>query len=90
MKAVEQLWARNKYLVMGKSQSKYFQIRQALKSPDTNFQEIEQMIEEAILLEDSKSQEINAYMHVWGYFKKKASNAEKEHFKLLLDKISIQ
>lgn len=43
------------------------------------------MIEEAILLEDSKFQEIIAFMHVWGYSKKKASNAEKEHFKLLLD-----
>ena len=51
----QQLWARNKYLVLIHSSNIYNDIRQYLK-------------------------------HIWGYFKKKATDAERKDYMLLLDR----
>ena len=53
----QQLWARNKYLVLSHSSNIYNEIRQVC----------------------------NAFQHIWGYFKKKATDAERKDYMLLLD-----
>ena len=73
------LWAKNKYLVLSHSSNIYLEIRQYLKSD----------LVEAVHVQDLIDQVSNAFQHVWGYFKKKASLAEKENFMLLLERYQV-
>lgn len=86
-KEAELLWAKHKYLVLSKSQKIYLDIRQTLKSPNCTVLDVQSLIDQAVLLEESPSQVTNAYMHIWGYFKNKAERQEKEEFLTLLEKI---
>ena len=45
---------------------------------------VQDLIDQAVALPENRGQVCNAFQHVWGYFKKKASPAEKEDFMLLL------
>ena len=54
----EELWAKNKYYVLSKSQKAYLEIREYMKESKKDFR--------------------NAILHIWGYFKKKASTIEKQ------------
>ena len=45
---------------------------------------VQDLIDQAIALPENRGQVSNAFQHVWGYFKKKASSAEKEDFMHLL------
>ncbi|MCC9680159.1 YbgA family protein [Streptococcus agalactiae] len=85
-KEAELLWAKHKYLVLSKSQKIYLDIRQTLKSPNCTVLDVQSLIDQAVLLEESPSQVTNAYMHIWGYFKNKAERQEKEEFLTLLEK----
>ena len=62
----QQLWARNKYLVLSHSSNIYNEIRQYLKN-------------------EHRGQVCNAFQHIWGYFKKKATDVERKDYMLLLD-----
>ena len=80
------LWAKNKYLVLSHSSKIYLEIRQYLKSDSMEAAHVQDLIDQAIALPENRGQVCNAFQHVWGYFKKKASPAEKENFMLLLER----
>lgn len=83
------LWARNKYLVLSHSSKIYLEIRQYLKSDSVEAAHVQELIDQAIALPENRGQVCNAFQHVWGYFKKKASPAEKENFMLLLERYQV-
>lgn len=83
------LWARNKYLVLSHSSKIYLEIRQYLKSDLVEATHVQDLIDQAVALPENRGQVCNAFQHVWGYFKKKASPAEKENFMLLLDRYQV-
>ena len=74
------LWARNKYLVLSHSSKIYLEIRQYLKSDSVEAAHVQGLIDQAVALPENRGQVCNAFQHVWGYFKKKASTTEKEDF----------
>ena len=80
------LWAKNKYLVLSHSSKIYLEIRQYLKSDLLEAAHVQDLINQAIALPENRGQVCNAFQHVWGYFKKKTSPAEKEAFMLLLER----
>ncbi|WP_436939215.1 DUF1722 domain-containing protein [Staphylococcus xylosus] len=73
---IEQLWKQHKYEVLWHDQNKYKAIREKLKY-STTIEEIETLINEAINTTPNKGSIVNAYDHMWGYFKRKCSSSEK-------------
>ena len=84
MSQCQTLWARNKYLVLSHSSKIYLEIRQYLKSESVEVAHVQALIDQAVALPENRGQVCNAFQHIWGYFKKKASPAEKDNFMLLL------
>ncbi|KXT79421.1 hypothetical protein STRDD11_02280 [Streptococcus sp. DD11] len=82
----QKLWARNKYLVLSHSSRIYLEIRQYLKGDQVEVAQVQAMIDQAVSLPENRGQVCNAFQHVWGYFKKKASPAEKAEFLQLLER----
>lgn len=78
-------WAAEKYLVLSRSQKLYKEIREYLKSPVLSESELDQMIAKAKSLPEDRGQMLNAAQHVWGYFKKKANQQEKEDYLFLME-----
>ena len=81
----QQLWARNKYLVLGHSSNIYNEIRQYLKQEVVEVSKVKEMIDHACQIPEHRGQVCNAFQHIWGYFKKKATDAERKDYMLLLD-----
>lgn len=81
----EDLWAKNKYYVLSKSHKEYLEIREYLKEKEVDITHLNQKIEKVRELEESKKDFNNAVLHVWGYFKKEASEIEKQEFFNLLE-----
>ena len=81
----QQLWARNKYLVLSHSSNIYNEIRQYLKNEEVEVSMVQEMIDRACLIPEHRGQVCNAFQHVWGYFKKKATDTERKDYMLLLD-----
>lgn len=73
---VEKRWREEKYHVLLHSQQYYNDIRQRLKT-DMSLTELEQLICQALQLSPSTGSVINAYDHMWGYFKTLATEEEK-------------
>lgn len=84
-KKAEELWAKNKYLVLSKSYKYYLSIRNYLKLDEVDLKTVEDFITRSKDLRESPKDVINAYQHIWGYFKDKATSEEKERFLNLLD-----
>mgnify|MGYP000175360138 FL=1 len=82
----QQLWARNKYLVLSHSSNIYNEIRQYLKNEQVEGSEVQEMIDRACQIPEHRGQVCNAFQHIWGYFKKKATDAERKDYMLLLDR----
>ena len=82
----QQLWARNKYLVLSHSSNIYNEIRQYLKNEQVEVSLVQEMIDRACQIPEHRGQVCNAFQHVWGYFKKKATDAERKDYMLLLDR----
>ncbi|QTD43228.1 YbgA family protein [Sporosarcina sp. Te-1] len=80
----QQRWSREKYRVMFHSQKHYNEIREVLKR-GTDLERVDQLIEEAGKAEPTKGSICNAYQHMWGYFKKYASEEEREVYISMLD-----
>lgn len=78
------LWAKNKYFVLGKSQTIYNEIREYLKVENPDLHILKSLIEKASKLPDDRGMMANALEHVWGYFKKSAEEDEKLTFLHLL------
>ncbi|WP_304084957.1 YbgA family protein [Peptostreptococcus stomatis] len=76
----EDLWAKNKYYVLSKSHKVYLEIREYLKEKEVDITHLNQIIEKVRKMEESKKDFSNAILHVWGYFKKEASEIEKQEF----------
>ena len=81
----QQLWARNKYLVLSHSSNIYNEIRQYLKNEEVEVSQVQEMIDRACQIPEHRGQVCNAFQHIWGYFKKKATDAERKGYMLLLD-----
>ena len=84
VQACQELWAQNKYLVLSKSQKIYLEIREYLKTEDPELAVVEDYIDKAKAMPEGRGQVINAYQHVWGYFKNRATDQEKADFMQLL------
>lgn len=82
----QQLWARNKYLVLSHSSNIYSEIRQYLNNEQVEVSQVQEMIERACQIPEHRGQVCNAFQHIWGYFKKKATDAERKDYMLLLDR----
>ena len=76
----EDLWAKNKYYVLSKSHKVYLEIREYLKKKEVDFLFLNEKIQRVRNIEESKKDFSNAILHVWGYFKKVASEIEKQEF----------
>ena len=81
----QQLWARNKYLVLSYSSNSYNEIRQYLKQEVVEVNQVQEMIDRACQIPEHRGQVCNAFQHIWGYFKKKATDTERKDYILLLD-----
>ena len=77
-KECEELWAKNKYYVLSKSHKVYLNIREYLKEKEVDIAYLQEKIQSAKDIEESKKDFHNAILHVWGYFKKEASETEKQ------------
>ena len=80
------LWAKNKYLVLSRSSNIYKEIREYLKRDQVEVSHVEDLIQQALALPENRGQVSNAFQHIWGYFKKKATDAERKDYMLLLDR----
>ena len=74
----EELWAKNKYFVLSKSQKAYLEIREYLKEKELDVVWLNEKIQETRDMKESKKDFSNAILHIWGYFKKDASTIEKQ------------
>ena len=82
----QKLWARNKYLVLSYSSNIYNEIRQYLKQEVVEVTQVQEMIDRACQIPEHRGQVCNAFQHIWGYFKKKATDTERKDYMLLLDR----
>ena len=82
----QQLWARNKYLVLSHSSNIYNEIRQYLKNEEVELSHVQELIDSACQIPEHRGQVCNAFQHIWGYFKKKATDVERKDYMLLLDR----
>lgn len=73
-------WSRYKYKVLENSQIKYNEIRQLLKDKKCSPIRFYEALEEGILTEGDTGSTVNAAQHVWGYFKDRAEEKEKNKF----------
>ena len=84
-KECEELWAKNKYYVLSKSHKVYLIIREYLKEKEVDIAYLQEKIQSAKDIEESKKDFHNAILHVWGYFKKEASEREKQGLFAILE-----
>ena len=82
----QQLWARNKYLVLSHSSNIYNEIRQYLKHEQVELSQVQELIDRACQIPERRGQVCNAFQHIWGYFRKKATDVERKDYMLLLDR----
>lgn len=82
----QQLWAENKYLVLSHSSNIYQEIRQFLKNEEVGLSLVQEMVDRACQIPEHRGQVCNAFQHIWGYFKKKATDAEHQDYMLLLER----
>ena len=82
----QQLWARNKYLVLSHSSNIYKDIRQYLKQKVVEVGQVQEMIDRACQIPEHRGQVCNAFQHIWGYFKKQASLDERKDYMFLLER----
>ena len=84
-KDCEDLWAKNKYYVLSKSHKAYLDIREYLKAKEVDIAYLQEKIQSVKDIKESKKDFSNAILHVWGYFKKDASETEKQGLFVLLE-----
>ena len=84
-KECEELWAKNKYYVLSKSHKAYLNIREYLKEKEVDIAYLQEKIQSAKDIKESKKDFHNAILHVWGYFKKDARETEKQGLFVLLE-----
>jgi UV DNA damage endonuclease len=81
IKALENEWSKYKYKVLEMSPTCYGSIRELLKNKTAYpAEDFYSLIEEALISPLFKQNIENAALHIWGYFKKYASQAERKGF----------
>ena len=86
-------WAIIKYLILSKSQNDYRQIRKLFQDHVWNSEKeaaFQALIQHALAEPPKKGNLINAYQHIWGYFKTIATVEEKKQYEQLLTYYSIE
>jgi UV DNA damage endonuclease len=92
---LEKAWAHHKYAVLEKDPEIYQRIRTLLKNKtDPDEALFFSLIEKAYAQEDQLGRQNNALLHVWGYFKHRATPEEKamfedKHSRWLILEVSI-
>ncbi|AKL92660.1 YbgA family protein [Staphylococcus capitis] len=81
---IEKLWREEKYRVLLHNQNAYNKIRALLKE-SPSLEEVQFQINEAINHSPTTGSIINAYEHMWGYFKNIATDNEKHKALMLKD-----
>lgn len=81
--SIEKYWSREKYRVMFHSQHHYNLIRQAMRNKEEP-DKIEKLIHSTFLQKPTEGSMRNACEHMWGYFKRVATNEEKNKYFSLL------
>ena len=89
-KECEELWAKNKYYVLSKSHRAYLEIREYLKAEEADILFLNEKIQKVRDLKESKKDFSNAVLHVWGYFKKEASEIEKQELFNTLEEYMVE
>ena len=84
-KECEELWAKYKYYVLSKSHKAYLDIREYLKEKEVDIVYLQEKIQSVKGIKESKKDFHNAILHVWGYFKKEASEREKQGLFAILE-----
>ncbi len=79
---IEKKWAQEKYKVMMHSQKHYDMIRETIKS-HPSMEDLNTLLEEAYQIPPADGSVMNAYHHMWGYFKKICTEDERETARLL-------
>ncbi|MEA4827409.1 MAG: DUF1722 domain-containing protein, partial [Clostridium sp.] len=77
-------WARYKYLVMEKDYSLYKECS-ALVNSKGDIIDFYKFVDECLDMPFNEKNFINTAQHVWGYFKKTASEKEKMQFSILME-----
>jgi len=86
IKALELEWSKYKYKVLESSPNDYVEIRNLLKDKNNYpVMEFYKLIENAMDEEITIGNAINAALHIWGCFKKIASDKEKMSFMKIID-----
>lgn len=81
VRRLEEEWSRYKYTVLEKDPAAYQKIREFLKDKEKPSPlPLYHWIEQALLKEEDVGAMTNGFLHVWGYFKKKATDKEKADF----------
>lgn len=76
---IERLWREEKYRVLAHSKQHYDEIRELLKQ-GPSYTMVKDKIDEALIITPTIGSTINAFDHMWGYFKNKATANEKEQY----------
>ena len=71
--------------MLSKSHKVYLDIREYLKAKEVDIAYLQEKIQSVKDIKESKKDFSNAILHVWGYFKKDASETEKQGFFVLLE-----
>lgn len=86
---IEKSWRENKYLVMYHHQNSYNAIRELLKS-EIDYSAYEDLLNKALEQVPTHGSKMNAYQHVYGYFKKVAQPEEKEKVLYLINQLETE
>lgn len=71
---------------MSHSSNIYKDIRQYLKQEVVELSHVQKLIDRACQIPEHRGQVCHAFQHIWGYFKKKATDVERKDYMLLLDR----
>lgn len=83
-KAVESLWRKEKYKVMYYNQNQYNYIRQLMRDQLDDVSLLEQVIRKTYEMTPTRGSKLNSYQHMWGYFKKIATDDEKVQYQTFI------
>lgn len=89
----QQEWATLKYLILSKSQSDYRAIGKLFADHQWNVEKERQFnsyVQHALAEPAKKGNSLNAYQHIWGYFKTKATEAKQEQYRKLVEDFSVE
>ena len=57
-----------------------------MKNEEVEVSHVQELIDRACQIPEHRGQVCNAFQHIWGYFKKKATDAERKDYMILLDR----